>query len=634
VDVGLAGDDDDGATNGSPVTPSAPTQKLVVPQAQGGTATTISSPKNSEPLLDSNRTSPRTQKNNFQGGENRLQLLAEKKRIEEKLGKLSYPEEDADRLRLKQINAQLGDLGPIPTPAPKPQPQVDSRPTAGELVARDKQAALIKRAHELGFADGLNGKYGNAGAMADRAEVKGDPTILPMLQGPYAKGFGEAVPQRQNELVEAHKTYKATGRIPQTKQPYAWIEIKEGRMMSRAERMDAMLKAQGRPYPTMDMVGDLKVNQQYLTFKEFEEEVKNRAKVEHQQCEDEYIRPGKIRKCIGAVDDKYGGKGFQEYDRRESQRKLQQINAVAERIEDTKNAGPVKLFSKGVCRGAGYLIDGDEGAETGDEICGMVGGAGDFLANRKVAKVAKQRTANYGNSNAVRTPSKPPAGGSGGGAGGVGGSPTGKPAKDGGGRGGKPGGTAGKKDKNKDGSPKSVKNIVKTDTPTGKSGESGKQTGPSGGKAGGDGRGGQAGDTQTGDGTKNLPAGSIGARPGGAKGPSDLRPREEIAKEIREEQEVIKDLARQGDQVLNDAGHPVVPKPGPAKRRSGAVRRRATRGRSYPEVIEDQLQEVANNPNSPHRQRAQQILDQLRARRERIRHLNGLLDPIQRDRIK
>jgi hypothetical protein len=39
VGVGLAGGDDDGATNGSPVTPSAPTDKLAVRQAQGGTAT-------------------------------------------------------------------------------------------------------------------------------------------------------------------------------------------------------------------------------------------------------------------------------------------------------------------------------------------------------------------------------------------------------------------------------------------------------------------------------------------------------------------------------------------------------------------------------------------------------------------
>jgi hypothetical protein len=335
------------------------------------------------------------------GAPNRLQLLGEKQQIEEKLGKMSYPEEDADRSRLENINGQLDDLGSIPTAGPKPQakaaspPQADNRPTAGEMVAQDKKAALIKRAHDLGYDDGMNGESKNAGTMADWEEVKADPSLLPALQPSYLKGFGEAVPQRQNELVEAHKAYKSTGQIPQTKKPYAWIEIKEGRMMTRAERMDAMLKAQGKPLPTMDMLGNGEVDQEYLTFEEFKQEVLKRAAGEKQQCEEDHTFRGPTNKCKDDVNDKYGGKGFQEYDRAESQKKLVQIQAVADRIEDTKNAGPLKLAGKAIGRSIGYAVAGDEGAEIGDDIGGMVGGAGDILSVKKTADVAKARNANY-----------------------------------------------------------------------------------------------------------------------------------------------------------------------------------------------------------------------------------------------
>jgi len=339
------------------------------------------------------------------GPPNQLQLLVEKKQLEEKLGKNSYIGEDADRRRLEEINALLDQMDPIPIPsAPKAQP-VDNRPTAGELVARDKQAALDKRAYDLGYADGLKGESLSGGVIATWKEALEDQSVLlALINGPYTKGFTDGKKQGQNELAEAHKTWKATGKFSKTKHPYMKAEIRAGRTMTVQERMDAMLKAQGKTIPTMDSIGFGEVDTDYITVDEFRKEVLKRAKVEHDACKQEYIRPGKIRKCIAKVDEKYGGPGFQDWDRKEAQKKYQQIKAVADRIEDVKNAGPVKLVGKAVGRGVGYAIGGDEGAEIGDQIGGMVGGVGDIKTVKKTADVAKKRNADYGKSNTQNVP--------------------------------------------------------------------------------------------------------------------------------------------------------------------------------------------------------------------------------------
>ena len=288
---------------------------------------------------------------------------------------------------------RAGPAGPGPD-APA-QPKVDNRLTAGEMVAGpDEPAALDKRAYDLGYADGLTGEAKNVASILQWPEVQGEPSAYVPLNQTYFKGFQAAIPKRVDELARLISSTRPRA-VPATKYPFMKVEIREGRLIDRAERMDAMLKAQGKPLPTMDSIGLGEVDEDYLTIKEFREEVVKRTKVEHDACKDEYTRPGKIQKCIDKVDEKYGGPGFQDWDRKEAQRKYQELKAVADRIEDVKNAGPVKLVGKAVGRGVGYAIDGDAGAEKGDEIGGIIGGVGDAVAVGKAGSVAKKRTANY-----------------------------------------------------------------------------------------------------------------------------------------------------------------------------------------------------------------------------------------------
>src|SRR5262249_15289040 len=81
------------------------------------------------------------------------------------------------------------------------------------------------------------------------------------------------------ELQEAHRIYKTTGQVPQTKHPFAWIEMMEGRVMNRAERMDAMLAAQGKQLP---------VDTRYLTLEEFKDEVEAREKANEKSGWDKF----------------------------------------------------------------------------------------------------------------------------------------------------------------------------------------------------------------------------------------------------------------------------------------------------------------------------------------------------------
>jgi len=86
-----------------------------------------------------------------------------------------------------------------------------------------------------------------------------------------------SVANPKRELADAHRIYKETGRIPQTKWPFAWIEIKEGRRMTRSERYDAMAAKPGHENPTAADVGEGHIDPEYLTQDEFRDEFYLRA---------------------------------------------------------------------------------------------------------------------------------------------------------------------------------------------------------------------------------------------------------------------------------------------------------------------------------------------------------------------
>jgi hypothetical protein len=275
---------------------------------------------------------------------NEFQLRDEKKRIESKLNSSSYVGEDADRARLTEINEKLEANAALmqatqPAPVAKPAP-----------LPADEQAILST--------------YG--------------PDGLKMYQEQKA-----GIADRQKEVVEAHKSYKATGQIPQTKNAYAWIEIMEGRLMDRAKRMDAMLTKQGKTVPQMGDVND--TDPVYLTKDEFIAETKKRAEDFLDDC-------GRhSSKCQEEVNEKFGGKGFKEYDKAESQRKMQQYEAVKEKIDGVVNSGPVSLAARAGCAVAGA-------GEKVQEVCAAVGGVGDAVAVGAAGRKEMNRTANYNES--------------------------------------------------------------------------------------------------------------------------------------------------------------------------------------------------------------------------------------------
>jgi hypothetical protein len=191
------------------------------------------------------------------------------------------------------------------------------------------------------------------------------------------------------ELQEAHRVYKATGQIPQTKHAFAGIEIMEGRLMSRAERMDAMLKAKGWQYPDLEPATVRLVDPAYLTDDEYRAETIQRAKDERDAC-------GRNSRCQVSVDNKYGGPSFKESDEARSRQSLREHK---EHLEDLQNTGAGglagKAVGKGVCRPIGGLIGGDEGAEMAEKTCEAAGSLADAALLAKAGHAAMGRTKRY-----------------------------------------------------------------------------------------------------------------------------------------------------------------------------------------------------------------------------------------------
>ncbi len=186
--------------------------------------------------------------------------------------------------------------------------------------------------------------------------------------------FLQSYQETKGNLAQAHEAYVKTGKILPTKSKLAPIEIKEGKLMSRAERYDAMvagmLQKQGDPTKTNPQVDDVTQDNRdpdYLTKEEFHDEFWAREKKEYDACEDEYIRPGKIDKCQRAVDEKYGGESFKQWRDQREQELARQVQVVQEKIDGVANSGPLSLAGRAI----GRAIGGEKGEEWGAAIGGM-----------------------------------------------------------------------------------------------------------------------------------------------------------------------------------------------------------------------------------------------------------------------
>jgi hypothetical protein len=156
--------------------------------------------------------------------------------------------------------------------------------------------------------------------------------------------------ERNTEIIHAHQIYKATGRIPQTKNAFSFIEIKEGRLMSRAERYDAMLQKQGKDNPIVrDLIEDNR-NSEYLTAQEFHDEFYKRHQAEWDECDEAHLFRGPTYKCQKKVDEKYGGQEFKLYQEQQDARLRQDYAAYSAHADDVVNSGLVGTLG----RGGGY----------------------------------------------------------------------------------------------------------------------------------------------------------------------------------------------------------------------------------------------------------------------------------------
>jgi len=271
----------------------------------------------------------------------------------------------------------------VPAHAPPKNAGPDNRPTAGELVEKDVMAALSKRAYDLGYNDLINQQF-HLFEINSWDEVVANPSRLSALTDAYSKGEQAAGAKMAKDLAEAHNT----GKIPPASEHFSAIEIKEGRKMTRAERMDAMLKAEGLNYPTLDMIGNMQVNDDYLTIQEFQDEVMARRHAEKEQCEDDhpYWKPNE-RACKVEVDDKYGGPKFEEHE----QQRDRQINEYNQKAEHVESLGAGALVGKALGRTADAILGTDKFEKIGE----FVGGVGDVALPVAAGSTEMNRTANY-----------------------------------------------------------------------------------------------------------------------------------------------------------------------------------------------------------------------------------------------
>ena len=92
----------------------------------------------------------------------------------------------------------------------------------------------------------------------------------------------------KNDLAQAHRVFEATGQIPQTKHPFAWIEIQTGKMMTQAERYDAFMTKIGKnPRDVAFYENNINIDPVYITPEEFHAQHKARIADVQRELHDE-----------------------------------------------------------------------------------------------------------------------------------------------------------------------------------------------------------------------------------------------------------------------------------------------------------------------------------------------------------
>ena len=197
-----------------------------------------------------------------------------------------------------------------------------------------------------------------------------------LVQSTFGDAGVQAVRQYQSkaaELAAVHRVYLATHQIPATWTSFAIIEIKEGRLMTRAERYEAMLKKQGKDQPVMnDLFIDAR-DPEYVTKEEFHDEFLARHRAEWDQCEEEHTFNKYIFRCHREVDEKYGGEEFKSWKRSYDADLLRQNAPIVAKMGAVIEGGAFATAGRAAGGLVGWARGGDplKDSETGAAIGGL-----------------------------------------------------------------------------------------------------------------------------------------------------------------------------------------------------------------------------------------------------------------------
>jgi|GEM_PF-5261615 hypothetical protein len=202
-------------------------------------------------------------------------------------------------------------------------------------------------------------------------KVDASPANQRVIHTPFGIVDVGALEQAAQELTAAHNVYLKTGKVPPTRNPWSWFEIKTGKPMSRAERYDAMVKklGNGSQFAELGDVTNDNRDPEYLTKQEFSDEFWARYHKERDACDEAHWFRGPTRKCQDKVAAKYGGERFVAWRESRRQELYRQYQLYQQKVEGVISSGPVSL--------AGRVIGRLTGGEKWEEFLAGVGSLGD-----------------------------------------------------------------------------------------------------------------------------------------------------------------------------------------------------------------------------------------------------------------
>src|SRR5581483_3845128 len=241
--------------------------------------------------------------------------------------------------------------GAAPPAGPAPAPS-NSRPSSRQALHEAFAKAPLNLGPELEDDEKMMARLGDEALWLYRRR----------------KAFNALPNDMDRQVAWAHDIYTKTGQIA-TRYPLTDAEIKEGKVMTRAERYEKFLASQGHDPAKLFRKGELDFakRNEFLTDSEFESEHQLRLKAEEKDladsCPIKYHSTEQIENCQAKVWDKYYGQdGSDDYRKRMANARIAG-EEYSHHIDSVKSGGPISMIGRGVDRLAGG--DGEFGAAAG-----------------------------------------------------------------------------------------------------------------------------------------------------------------------------------------------------------------------------------------------------------------------------